>query len=67
MTAIWPRTLPSLPLAAEIPWQVHRYRVGKASAGRMNVVVLGPGFWIGKFSLSCMLGKRNKGKKAHRC
>lgn len=40
--AIWPRTLPSLPLAAEIPWQVQRYRVGKDSAGRINVVVLGP-------------------------
>lgn len=43
VTAIWPRTLPSFPLAAEIPWQVQRYRVGKASAGRMNVVVFGPG------------------------
>lgn len=26
-------TDPNLPLAAEMPWQVHRYRVGKASAG----------------------------------
>ena len=30
---IWPRTDPNFPLAAEMPWQVHRYRVGKASAG----------------------------------
>ena len=32
-TSIWPSTDPSLPLAAENPWQVQRYLVGKASAG----------------------------------
>jgi hypothetical protein len=36
---------PSLPDAAEIPWAVDRYRVGNASPGMMNVVVLGPKFW----------------------
>lgn len=36
---------PDLPHAAEIPWAVDRYRVGKASPGRINVVVFGPKFW----------------------
>lgn len=36
---------PSLPLAAEIPWAVERYRVGKISPGMIKVVVLGPKFW----------------------
>lgn len=43
--ASWATTAPSLPKAAEIPWAVERYRVGKASPGIMNVVVLGPKFW----------------------
>lgn len=34
--------LPTLPAAAEMPWHVHRYAVGKISAGRMKVRVLGP-------------------------
>jgi hypothetical protein len=33
---------PSLPEAAEIPWAVARYRVGKSSPGMMKVVALGP-------------------------
>ena len=35
-------TEPSFPHAAEMPWQVQRYRVGKISAGRMNVIVFAP-------------------------
>ena len=35
---------PSFPEAAEIPWEVDRYRVGKASPGMTKVVVLGPKF-----------------------
>jgi hypothetical protein len=34
---------PTFPAAAEMPWQVVRKRVGKTSAGVMNVVALGPG------------------------
>jgi len=33
---------PSLPDAAEIPWQVDLYRVGKTSPGTMKVVEFGP-------------------------
>ena len=33
---------PTLPLAAEIPWELERYRVGKHSPGTMKVVALGP-------------------------
>jgi hypothetical protein len=33
---------PSLPAAAEMPWAVARYRVGKSSPGMMKVVALGP-------------------------
>lgn len=33
---------PILPEAAEIPWDVERYRVGKHSPGTMKVVALGP-------------------------
>lgn len=36
---------PVFPLAAEIPWAVERYRVGKASPGITKVVMLGPKFW----------------------
>jgi len=35
---------PSFPDAAEIPWAVDRYRVGKTSPGMTNVVVFGPKF-----------------------
>ena len=35
---------PSFPEAAAIPWTVERYRVGKDSAGTINVVVFGPKF-----------------------
>jgi hypothetical protein len=33
---------PILPDAAEMPWHVERYRVGKSSLGMMKLVVLGP-------------------------
>ncbi len=36
------RMAPILPMAAETPCPVERYRVGKHSPGMMNVVVLGP-------------------------
>lgn len=35
-------TEPNLPEAAEMPWQVQRYRVGKISAGRMKISVFAP-------------------------
>lgn len=38
----WAITAPSLPKPAEMPWPVERTRVGKISAGVMNVVALGP-------------------------
>ena len=41
---IWVTMEPSFPLAAEIPCAVDRYRVGNASPGITNVVVLGPKF-----------------------
>ena len=34
---------PILPDAAEIPWDVERYLVGKHSPGTMKVVAFGPG------------------------
>lgn len=34
--------LPILPAAAEIPWQMQRYEVGKISAGIMKVKVFAP-------------------------
>lgn len=34
---------PILPIPAEKPWDVERYRVGKHSPGTMNVVAFGPG------------------------
>lgn len=37
-------TAPSFPLAALMPCAVERQRVGNASPGTMNVVVLGPKF-----------------------
>jgi hypothetical protein len=36
------RTEPNFPLAAERPWREQRKRVGKISAGMMNVRVFGP-------------------------
>ena len=33
---------PTFPAAAEMPWPKPRTRVGKTSAGMMNVVALGP-------------------------
>ena len=33
---------PTFPDAAEIPWAVERYRVGKHSPGTMKVVAFGP-------------------------
>jgi hypothetical protein len=39
---IWAMMLPSLPSAAERPWQVQRYFVGKTSADMAKVDVLGP-------------------------
>lgn len=41
----WAMIAPSLPEAAEIPWEVDLYRVGKHSPGMTKVVVLGPKFW----------------------
>lgn len=40
--ANWLMIAPSLPEAADRPWHVERYRVGKCSPGMMNVVVFGP-------------------------
>ena len=40
----WLSIAPILPEAADIPWQVERYRVGNSSPGIMNVVVFGPKF-----------------------
>jgi hypothetical protein len=37
---------PILPDAAEIPWDVERYLVGKHSPGTMKVVEFGPGIWL---------------------
>lgn len=39
---IWATIAPTLPEAAEIPWEVDRYLVGKHSPGTMKVVALGP-------------------------
>jgi hypothetical protein len=41
----WETVAPILPLAAEIPWTVERYRVGNTPPGMMKVVTLGPKFW----------------------
>lgn len=38
----WAIIAPILPEAADMPWEVARKRVGKHSAGTMNVVALGP-------------------------
>ncbi len=38
----WATMAPILPMAAERPWPVERYRVGKHSPGTTKVVVLGP-------------------------
>jgi hypothetical protein len=35
---------PILPLPADIPWAVERYRVGNTSPGTTKVVTLGPKF-----------------------
>lgn len=40
----WATTAPIFPQAAEIPWAVERYRVGKTSPGTMNTVTFGPKF-----------------------
>lgn len=40
--AAWAMIEPIFPEAAEIPWDVDRYRVGKHSPGTMKVVELGP-------------------------
>lgn len=42
MLMTWARMAPILPMAAETPWPVERYRVGKHSPGTINVVVFGP-------------------------
>ena len=36
---------PSFPQAAERPWAVERYLVGKTSPGITKVVTFGPKFW----------------------
>lgn len=41
----WARTAPNFPQAADTPWAVERYRVGKTSPGYTKVVVFGPKFW----------------------